>query len=202
VGGSVVMEGNSLFARLQKWDWLYLCVVGSGFAGLKIPQSLFGKNMIVTRRLYNQIGGFTPKKVWTEDLDLVQKSAGKARVTLNLSPATAVYSLPADTLKEFFRQRLRWLKGGIRVNLPGFAVMFIALLMDFAFIVSIFCNFQLWLVVFLFKLFSDIIILYRAMNKYKLNNDMIYLPIFSIFSILYQLILISIYPFNMNLKWK
>ena len=201
-GGMIIMEGESFFAALQRLDWIFLCAVGSGFTGLKIPQSLFGKNLIITRELYLKSGGFPNKKAWTEDLELVKKCAGKGRITLNLSPKCAVHSLPARNLSEFFRQRIRWLKGSPSVRIPGLVAMASALAMDAAFIAGLFHSTTLALFALLMKIIGDWLILRKSLKKLNINNELILIPFYSLFSIFYQLALAVMTPLVKNLRWR
>ncbi|NQS98825.1 MAG: glycosyltransferase [candidate division Zixibacteria bacterium] len=201
-GGMIMMEGESFFAALQRMDWIFLCAAGSGFSGLKIPQSLFGKNLIITRRLYLKSGGFPNKKAWTEDLELVKRCAGKGKITLNLSPQCAVHSLPARNLSEFFRQRIRWLKGSPSVRIPGLLAMASALAMDAVFIAGLFHSTTLALFALLMKIIGDWLILRKSLKNLNINNEIILIPFYSLFSILYQLTLVILTPIVKNLRWR
>ncbi len=201
-GGAVLIEGDNVTARLQWMDWLYLCSVGAGFAGLGNPQSLFGKNMLLTRKLYDRAGGFAQGGVWTEDLELVRRCAGKGKIDYTLAPECAVKSLPEESITGFFRQRLRWLKGAGNVGVSGIAVLCVALAADILLIYGFFTGAGTFILMLAARMFGDALILKRAVAAYGGSKRWYYLPLYVLFSAIYHLCLVAAAPFAKNLRWR
>lgn len=202
VAGPVLIEGEEIFAQLQRYDWLFLCAVGAGFAGLKMPQSAFGKNLVITKDLYQKAGGFPRGRVWTEDLELLKRCRGLGKIGFTMFPQCAVSSLPMETLKDFFRQRMRWLKGGLSCDAPGLIAMGAALLMDVFIIVGIFTSLKLLFPLLLIKFASDWIIMNRHIGMYGLKATWKTLPLYTLFSVFYHLALLAMLPAAKNLRWR
>ena len=201
-GGAIMMEDGGLFGCLQRLDWLFLAAVGSGFAGYGCPQSLFGKNMIITRDLYDKSGGFVKEMVWTEDLDLVKRSYGKGTIGLNMGGSCAVYSVPAQTLKDFFLQRLRWIRGGRRIHPAGMAAMIFALGTNLFIIVSVLFDYRISLLLFVLKVLGDWIILRQALRIHGMSGSLIGVPFYSVFAIIYQTVLVVLSLFVKQPRWR
>ena len=201
-GGSVVIEGDKFFQRMQRIDWLWLCAAGAGFAGLDKPQSVFGKNMWIERHLYDASGGFAEGMVWTEDLDLVNRCRGKGVIGFTLKKECAVYSLPIETTGDFFRQKIRWLKGGIKTHPAGFLAMLTGLLMNFAVLLAMFSGISCFLSIVILKSAAEYIVLGKVLKTLGRKNDLYFIPLYSIFSVLYQTALLLLYPIAHRPKWR
>jgi len=202
-GGAVYIENGSSFKEMQKYDWLFIASIGAGFAGLARPQSVFGKNMVIKRNLYEKSGGFSQNKVWTEDLELVNRCRRvKGRIGFSMSEKCGVYSIAADSWKSFFRQRIRWLKGGVKIGFPGIVAMITALLMDLAVVASLFLGLKYFIVVFGFKTISDYLVFGRATKEYQLKNYKFIIPVYSMFSVVHHWIMLFFICTNKDLKWR
>ncbi len=202
VGGAVVIEGSSFYNMMERMDWIYLCSAGAGFAGLGKPQSLFGKNMAVEADLYQYAGGFPNNKVWTEDLEFVKRCLGKGIIGFTLAKECAVYGLPSNTIKAFFRQKIRWLKGGVKARFPGFFAMLVCLIMNAAIVFSMFNGIAIFLVSLLLRSLADLIILGKPMLKLGFKKEIIYIPLYSAFAVCYQTALILLAPIVYKPEWR
>ena len=201
-GGLIIVEGWKFFHRLQRMDWLFLCSVGAGFAGMGNPQSLFGKNMVITRKLYDASGGFPEGLVWTEDLELVKRCAGKGIIGFSLEKGCAVYTVPEDSITNFYRQKFRWLKGGVRVGFAGWLTLLTAFAMNCAVLYSMFLGTWFFLAAMAIKMLGDIFIIGKLIVRLGLKRDLILMPFFSFFTVLYQSALVILYPITRKPRWR
>lgn len=201
-GGAVIIEGDSFFSRMQNLDWAHFIAAGAGFAGWGIPQSVFGKNMIIGRKLYESAGGFPEGMVWTEDLELAGRCKKSGKISLFSDKGCAVYSLPEKTLRAFIRQKIRWLKGTSKVDLWGLAVMITALLMDLTILVSAFISIPVFFLSWSLKSTGDWIILNGILTKLGRRGDIWLIPFYSIFAAVYRIILLTMYPIAQNPRWR
>jgi cellulose synthase/poly-beta-1,6-N-acetylglucosamine synthase-like glycosyltransferase len=202
LGGGFLVEGETVFAKLQRLDALYLSAVGNSLTEIGHPQSLFGKNLAVRRDLYQQAGGFPKDKAWTEDLELVKRSAELGKVRMSLAKENFVYSVPESEISAFFRQRLRWLKGGLNVGLWGLSALILEAIINLAFLIYLFVDFKLALLIFIVKVLADYAILQKLLRELDLKRAWELIPIYSLFSIIYHLALLAILPFKKDLKWR
>ena len=201
-GGAVVIEGDRFFQRMQRIDWLLLCAAGAGFAGMDKPQSIFGKNLWIEKHLYDASGGFPQGMAWTEDLDLVDRCRGKGIIGFTLKKGCAVYSLPLETTRDFFRQKIRWLKGGIKLHPLGVIAMTTALLMNSAVLLALFSGIDYFLAAVFLKSAAEYVLLRKVLKKLGNKRDLYFLPLYSIFSVLYQTALLLLYPITQRPKWR
>ena len=201
-GGLVLVENHNFFDSLQTIEWLFLSISGAGFADMGTPQSMWGKNMILKRELYDKSGGFPEGKIWTEDMVLVQKCSKFGKIKMTLSQDCMVNSLAAPDLESFFRQKLRWLKGGLKIETPALTALAVSFLMNLGLLILLFTSVKMFLLLLIIRIISDILMLNRSadiLHEYNLWN---YIPIYSFFSIFFHTAIAAALPFSKNLKWR
>jgi len=201
-GGPIIIEGDDFFARMQNLDWLHFFAAGSGFAGWGIPQSVFGKNMLIDRKLFTTAGGFSEGMVWTEDLELAERCKKWGKIALFPATECAVYSLPEPTAPSFFRQKIRWLKGSANIDSWGLSVMITALVMDLTILFAAFNSIALFLWAWLLKSLADVVVLTGLLYKLNLRKDIWLVPFYSLFAAIYRIALLLIYPLAQNPRWR
>lgn len=114
VAGFTVLEGSSLFARLQALDWLVLFSLASAAVRLRFPITAVGNNLSVRRTAYDAVGGYTgiPFSV-TEDYALFRAVTGAGwTVRFPLHPPACVRSTPCTDVRQVYGQKKRWYLGG------------------------------------------------------------------------------------------
>lgn len=114
--GFTLVEGRTLFARLQAVDWLFLVSLAAAGTAAGLPLTAVGTNLAVRRRAYDAVGGFAglPFSV-TEDYRLFAALVGNdpRRARFVADPAAAVTTLPCGSWADFLRQKKRWFLGGV-----------------------------------------------------------------------------------------
>ncbi len=117
------------FDRAQALDWALLVGATSALVQAGLPATGMGNNMALRRAAYDSVGGYPalPFSV-TEDHTLVRAvashqraSGGRWRIRFPLSPATTVWTLPAENVRHAYAQRRRWARGGLAGGLPVWA---------------------------------------------------------------------------------
>lgn len=113
--------GRRLRDEIQALDWRYL-LAGSAFlieSGWSI--TAMGNNMAFRRESYNAVGGYPalPFSV-TEDHLLFRAIVRHTRLQARfpVDDRLIVPTLPVPTLRDAYRQRRRWARGGLRAG-PG-----------------------------------------------------------------------------------
>lgn len=100
-----------LFTRVQSLDWIHLGAIGSGWANLGYPLSVFGNNFSMRKSACVQAGGVEAVgEHWTRDFALFRNVRDRIRwrVVWAEEETGAVHSRAAASLKEFYHQRKPW----------------------------------------------------------------------------------------------
>ncbi len=210
VGGFLLLdrkgENFPLFSRLQSIDWVYFTAVGSGWANLGHPLSIFGNNFSIRKKLYDTVGGFeSVGNHVIEDFALTRNVYKKtnSRIRIALDHRNCVITRPVKTLKEFLIQRKRWAVGGRSHGFLGFFLMGITFLVNlFLLILLIAGNFQPALFFFTMLLVADIILLHHPLKILKRLDLLLYILPYKLFYIGYTLLFAPILLFARNIQWK
>lgn len=114
VSAPTIVDGRSLFAKMQAIDWLFGVSVIKALAHLDMPITAVGNNMAVTREAYDSTGGYEkiPFSI-TEDYRLfeVVRQAGWRFQWLH-QPQVLNRTYAIEDLGTYFHQRKRWYLGG------------------------------------------------------------------------------------------
>ncbi|WP_080056654.1 glycosyltransferase [Spirosoma aerolatum] len=122
VTGVTLPDGLTAFHKVQGLDWLYNLALAHLLSGFGIPVTAMGNNMLVSRRAYDAVGGYTslPFSI-TEDYALfqaiVQRGFGFQNV---LNEQVLAHTKPVDSWLAWLQQRKRWMRGAM--NLPAWIV--------------------------------------------------------------------------------
>lgn len=205
VSGITIVNGNGYFAKLQGLDWLFSATFLKVFADLKMPITAIGNNMGFTNEAYKRAGGYEnlPFSV-TEDFLLfaaILKAGFKQGFILNVFSANI--SAPASDVKTWFRQRKRWLTGGL--STPWYTLLLIVLFV-LSNILSVFVlvfyvnKFTISLLVL--KTLIEISWLIKSSTIIQQRNLLLYIP-FYYFYVVFSAIFLPVYfilPGKIN--WK
>lgn len=118
VNGVTDIQESSMFSSLQRVDWVLAQWVMYIFHAISVPVTAIGNCMLVSKKAYEQTGGY--QKIpfsLTEDLALFQavRKAGFSFQHIFEAQVTNL-SLPQNNLNDLMKQRLRWMKGGLGLH--------------------------------------------------------------------------------------
>jgi len=116
VTGTSVVVGSNLLAYMQQIDWLFATGMLKVVSDLNIPVTTMGNNMLIRRKVYEEIGGYEamPFSV-TEDLELFNHIKQDYK-TVNLFNSNVLNeSMPIKSLAELLVQRKRWMRGAFEL---------------------------------------------------------------------------------------
>ncbi|MCE1188814.1 MAG: glycosyltransferase [Ignavibacteria bacterium] len=126
VNGFTYQQNSNWFEGMQNLDFIYLLTVGSGTINLNMPISCIGNNMSYTRRAYREVGGYEslPFSV-TEDSQLLLAIAKlkKYKLLFPLDKQALVVSKVCPDFLSLYRQKKRWVVGGLGVPAYAFSVL-------------------------------------------------------------------------------
>jgi len=196
VCGYTLIKNNSKFSGMQTLDWAYLLTVASAGVGWGKALSAVGNNMSFRRQAYDDVGGYQGVGFSvTEDFALFKAIAYKTDwvVRYPVNDAALVWSEPCADLKELFRQKRRWGRGGLDIHPIGFAIMSIGFLMNAAILFLPWFGLPIWawLIGLVGKSIGDAFLLSYPLRKFRLQHLYRYFLIFE----LYYLIYVTMLPF-------
>lgn len=199
--GLPVTREDSFFAKLQSIDLVYLLNCAVGIIGWNKPISAIGNNMAVRAEAINQIGGISALGFTvTEDAALIrtvsQKTEWLIRAARDIN--AVVITKPVKNLRQFYKQRSRWIIGGF-VDAPKWGIVAIQLILLFYILlfslipVAIFLrNTELLFgvgICFLVKLLVDFVLASDIFYRLKKLDFMKFFIPYEIFQMLYGILI-------------
>lgn len=206
VGGMTLQKAETWFEGIQSLDWAYLLGLASSTVSLYHPLSTIGNNLSFRKAAYVDVGGYEniPFSV-TEDFVLFRAivRTGRWEYLYPIDPNLLVVSQPCSTFKELLRQKHRWGKGGLDINLTGFGIMAIGYLAHlFILGTLLWGSFLIASSALLVKFLADYLFLYQTLNKLQRTNLLKYFYAFQLYYILYVMTLPFIVVFGGKVVWK
>ncbi len=196
---------DSLFAKIQTLDWMYLLTVGAGAAGLGKPISILGNNFGFRRAAYEQAGGYEKLGFSIiEDFALMRQIVeGTAwRMRFALHSATTIFSFPSSSWREYFDQRQRWAAGGKEVGALAKGLMLLAFLAHLMLILAALLSPLALLLALAAILFADGLLLRRCAVALDYRVWLKYFALFELYFLLYSLVLALTVLFPTTVHWK
>lgn len=197
---------STILSSLQNLDWIFLQGIAGGTTALNLPVSVLGNNFGFRRQAYNDAGGFQSIGFsLVEDMELMRAIQNKGwRIAYPLRLSTTVESEPVLSLKEFYRQRLRWVKGGSKTSAWGYLLMSASFLAHLGILMPFLTDFVNPVIIsgMCSVLLADFIFLFRLLKQFRLKKLMIYFPLFELFYLLYTIFFALIFFIPVKVIWK
>lgn len=203
ITGTSLVEGATIFAKIQRLDWLYATSMLKLIADIGVPVSTMGNNMAIKRIVYNKVGGFEslPFSI-TEDLELF-KAVKKNHKTVNLcSVGVLNKSEPQHTVKELLSQRKRWIRGAFELPYQLLAILVIQAAYFPALIILIFINPVVGLLLGLSKWIVKFIFQVITAKKLKENISIFDSFATEVFSMIFSMVSLLHYFWPGKIYWK
>ncbi|TRZ64191.1 glycosyltransferase [bacterium] len=205
-GFTRIRNGDSVFASVQALDWIYLQSMASYSSGLQSILSCIGNNLTFTKTAYFEAGGYENVRFSiTEDLALMRKisSSGTHLIKYPINNKCLVITEECKTIKELYRQKKRWFKGGLRINffgwLSGISLYTVNFLLLFGWL---FTGFGLWSVLVFAKIISDLLLIVPVYLKFNYKSIIYVFPLFELYFAIYGLLLPLTFLFGKEVPWK
>ncbi len=119
VTGITLVQNNSLWAQLQRIDWVFALGMVKVVSDLGVPTATMGNNMLMTRQAYEATGGYEalPFSI-TEDFQILQEVTKRGFGFCNaVDQRVTVFTQPMPSFGELMQQRRRWTQGAIQLPL-------------------------------------------------------------------------------------
>lgn len=205
-GFSVILP-RGLFFSLQSTDWLYLLSIAAGGDGVGVPISCVGNNMSYRKDAYDKIGGYENIKFSiTEDFLLLQKihkDSKYKRTQFPLDDDTKNITLPCLDITTLFRQKKRWVIGGMGIFNFGIVVGIFSWLTGSVILTGwAYLSVQDYLFFFITKLIADSVFLFPAIKEFKMYKIYLYMPLYEIYFAIYVIITSVLLAIDRKVVWK
>ncbi|MHB1279229.1 MAG: glycosyltransferase [Bacteroidia bacterium] len=167
VSATTLIADTGWYARMQRIDWLYLMGLLKSAANLGIPCTAVGNNMAVSKEAYWATGGYENIDFSiTEDFKLFRAiiERGYGWKHLNNAASTSI-SAPVPDFRTLLTQRKRWLIGGRELPVHWKLLLGLHASFDPLFVVLLFFNLPLALILFVGRIFLQAFIIYRLFNR-------------------------------------
>lgn len=186
-------------------DWLFLLGASAALSGQGEPQALIGNNYSVSMQAYREIGTFRALEFSDlDDIALLQavKQTGRWKVVFPADPGVQVFTRPLQNLLELIKQRRRWMKGAIHVDILGKAVLGFGiathvLLPIWPFILGWWSLLPIGLL-----MIGDGFVLSQMLKHHRRQRLWPIVPLYPLFAGLYGIGMIILLVFNRRVKWK
>lgn len=206
VNGYTTQEAYNCYSGMQALDFIYLLTVAAGTINIGMPISCMGNNMSFLKKAYFEVGGYQnlPFSV-TEDFNLIYAiyKLKKYKIILPLNPESLVTSAPVKDYKTLIKQKKRWGVGGLDVPARGYTIFVLGYLSNLGVLATLFFfNSFSWISIVLFKIFTDLMMVYLINKRLGIKSKVKYFPVFQLYYLIYVFILPFLVFFNKKVQWK
>lgn len=204
-GVTFINSSKSMFHKVQALDWIYLQTLASASSGINMTLSCIGNNLSFRKNVYEELGGYSNIKFSvTEDLALMQEMhAKKYKLKYPVNEKSLVETNACKDLNELFKQKRRWFRGGLKINILGLLLgleMYpVNLILIFG---SLFLSWEIYFLFIAIKILSEIALIAKPVSIYKFTSLYKFFIQFQIFFAFYGLILPWTFLFNTKIHWK
>ncbi|MDD5361578.1 MAG: glycosyltransferase [Ignavibacteria bacterium] len=204
-GFTRIRYGSSLFADIQSLDWLYLQSLASSSSGIGRILSCIGNNLSFNRKAYDEIGGYENLKFSvTEDLSLMRTiEKTKYSVKYPVEPECLVETVECKNIKELYRQKKRWFRGGTGINFLGYCLGTELYFINFILLTGfLYMPLYHYLFVIALKMASELLIMMPVYKRFGYNGIIRYFPALQLYFALYGLFLPFTFLTGYKIVWK
>lgn len=205
-GFTMIDYSKTVFSKLQALDWIYLQSLATSSSGINSELSCIGNNLSVSARAYKEIGGYENLKFSvTEDLALMRriKGEGTFKIKYPINKYCLIKTNACADLKELYRQKKRWFRGGVDINLLGYLLGFELYAMNFMLLFGLFfLDVPVYLLTVLAKFISELLIMLPVYKRFSYKGLIVYFPIFQLYFAIIGLLLPFTFLTGSNIVWK
>lgn len=197
---------DSFFFKLQALDWVYLLSLASGSTGINKTLSCIGNNLSFRKSAYNEVGGYAGIEFSvTEDFALMRAiyKLKKYKIKYPVNYKSVVWTEACQDLKTLYKQKKRWFKGGLKINMLGYLMGLELYLMNLTLVFGLLILDPLiYLTLILIKFFSELLLILPVIFRLKLKNLLPYYFFYEIYFAFYGLLLPFSFIFGGSIDWK
>jgi cellulose synthase/poly-beta-1,6-N-acetylglucosamine synthase-like glycosyltransferase len=205
VTGLTTVTGNRLFDKMQRMDWLFSIGLMQVFSDLNMPVTTMGNNMLLTRRAYEEVGGFENIRFSiTEDIAIFNKVLKRGFGFRNIYDRSVLaLSVPAQNFGSLLEQRKRWMRGSVHMPKYMFAIFvlhsaYYPVLLPFFFQASVGIAGS----IFLAKLILQSLFLHICLKRLDRSAPWWLYLVFELYLLVSSIILIIYFFIPTKVEWK
>lgn len=204
VSGTTVVNGTTLFGKLQSIDWLYFSGLLSAFDNLGLKSTAVGNNMALTKIAYEATGGYSSLNFSvTEDLALFTTVIQKGFKAINLLETNNLnFSKQQDSFQNFLHQRKRWLIGAQDLNLKWKMLFALMGLFYPCLLVLLFFSYKNAVALLICKFLIQTGISILVSKRLQIKTNIFHLILFEIYSIISTFAITIFYVLPIKMNWK
>ncbi|RYD83015.1 MAG: glycosyltransferase [Sphingobacteriales bacterium] len=202
-GTTLTSTNNSIFSKLQYFEWLYLMGLFNSIDNIK-PITAMGNNMGFRADKYFEIGGYEnmPFSV-TEDIQLMNEFATKGYKHKHILHAENLsWQEPLYSISDLLKQRKRWFQGGKKQPFYIWILFIIYAAFLPALLTLFYFNLQLAIYILLGKCFVDSWFLFSISNSLKVKINLLWLPVFEAYLFIINPLILVYSLFSQKVIWK
>ncbi len=202
--GITQIKAKNWMERFQEIDWWLTLGFIKVATDLTIPTTGLGNNMVISKKAYDQCGGFKHLPFClTEDLEIsraIQREGFK--ILHQVSPEMLALTKPETSFRNLLNQRKRWMNGVM--TLPFYWKLILALQFVYfiGLIVLLVMNPVVGMSLALIKILLQGIFLIRIASKVGVKINWIYVLLFDFYNFNTILLTILYYFWPSKTKWK
>ncbi|PVY40140.1 glycosyltransferase [Pontibacter virosus] len=205
VTGLTTVTGNRLFDKMQRMDWLFSIGLMQVFSDLDMPVTTMGNNMLLTRKAYEEVGGFEniPFSI-TEDIAIFNQILKRGYGFRNLyNNDVLALSAPAPDYGSLLEQRKRWMRGSVFMPKYMFALFvlhsaYYPVLIPFFFKASL----GIALSIAVVKLLLQSVFMHICLKRLNRSAPWWHYILFELYLLVTTFILILYFFLPTKVKWK
>ena len=204
VSGTTLVEGDTLFEKMQGLEWLLANGNLLGFDAMGLKSTAAGNNMAFSRAAYLKTGGYEniPFSV-TEDFQLFKYIRKEGYKTYNLVDASCLnISKAQKSLTGLLHQRKRWMIGGQGLPPIWLFIFLINGLYAPAIFMLGFTHLKLAIVIELIKFLLQSLFIIQLRVKLKQKINYLHVLLFEPYLLIMNIIMALFYLWPVKMKWK
>lgn len=203
VSGYTGVKGKGWLSGMQQLDWYNILAWLKAAADLGQQGTALGNNMLVSRRVYEKVGGYEAiGPTYTEDNDLTMAIRNRGYDLFQVAEVEHATTLPVLDIQHLIKQRRRWMVGAFQQ--PAFKLVLVLLSRLFvlvALVLSIW-SYDLALVVIVHNVLLDLVNTLTMWFRSGIRTNIFYALVAPVFNSLLDSFTLLSYPFNKKVVWK
>jgi len=204
VSGISVVEGKSLFAKLQGLEWLYYSGIMQALTNLGLKITAVGNNMAFRTEAYLQTGGYENIEFSvTEDLQLYKAIRAKGWQSSNLLSALCMNKSKAQPdFTNLLHQRKRWMMGAINLPVTVWLILLLYALFLPLLLTLFFLNSYTAITIYIVKFILQSLTIIAIKKSLKVKKEFVLLPLYEVYVNFMSMAMCVFYILPIPMKWK
>jgi|WetSurMetagenome_2_1015567.scaffolds.fasta_scaffold00055_6 1,2-diacylglycerol 3-beta-glucosyltransferase len=202
---AITKDARGLFSFVQRFQLDFLFTAAFAFHAAGIGGSCMGNNVLVKKNAYERIGGQAGIGYSiVEDRDLYAAFRRKKMPVSPAQPFTAgAFTFPCETVGAFYRQMLRWARGGFTLRSPLLWAGLLFMLENAALVASLTGALSgAAAVIAVANFFLTVLFVHAGFKRIGSRENALLFPAYFVFLLLETVVIVLSIPFMRRMAWK